>query len=56
MHNFVYLSSYIISLIKMINKNFSIFFYNFLFIIEKGDLNSSSSFFSNTCINTVILK
>ena len=42
MHNFVYLSLYIISLIKMINKNFSNFFYNSLFINEESDLNSSS--------------
>ena len=37
MHNFVYLSLYIISLIKIINKNFS----NSLFINEDGDLNST---------------
>ena len=42
MHNFVYLSLYIISLIKIINKNFTnFFFYNSLFINEDGDLNST---------------
>ena len=42
MHNFVYLSLYVKSQLKLSIKTFLIIFYNSLFIKEDGDLNSSS--------------
>ena len=56
MQSFIYFSFYITSLIKMINKKISIFFYNSIFINQEGNLNSRNKIFSNTCMNKVILK